>query len=349
MPLQQLADRDRAAVRWLLDSDDPSVRYMTLVDILDVSEDSEEALSIGEQILDGPKVRALLDSQKLDGGFGVGPYTKWTGAHWRLVSLVELGIPTGELRAIAAAETVLDWLESDDHKRRIVEVNGLIRQHSSQEGNALGVCSRLGMANEPRVRGLAESLVAWQWPDGGWNCSQRPDAHHSSFYESITPLKGLIEYQRATGQSFVEDAVERAAEFFLRHRMFRSERTGDVISKSWLNLRYPLYWHYDILHGLGVLALLGKLDDERVQDGLDILESNRLSDGRWRPRGYFWRSRDSNGSLPEEVVDWGRGAPNEMITLNALRVLKASGRLTEVGLERLSIAHTGCSSHPGAP
>lgn len=28
-----------------------------------------------------------------------------------------------------------------------------------------------------------------------------------------------------------------------------------------------------------------------------------------------------------EVVDWGRNGPNEMITLNALRVLKAAGRI----------------------
>jgi hypothetical protein len=27
-----------------------------------------------------------------------------------------------------------------------------------------------------------------------------------------------------------------------------------------------------------------------------------------------------------EVVDWGRSGPNEMLTLNALRVLKAAGR-----------------------
>ncbi len=29
-----------------------------------------------------------------------------------------------------------------------------------------------------------------------------------------------------------------------------------------------------------------------------------------------------------EVVDWGRSGPNQMITLNALRALKAVGRLT---------------------
>ncbi|MDP6453068.1 MAG: hypothetical protein QF898_07145 [SAR202 cluster bacterium] len=325
--LQRFSDRDASAIKWLLDSGDPSVRHLTLVDILDVPEDSEEVQPSRDQINEGPKVRALLARQQGDGDFGVGPYTKWAGAHWRLVSLAELGIPAGEPRAVAAFGTVLDWLDSDAHNSRIVEINGLWRQHASQEGNALFVGSRLGMGDSPRVRRLAESLVTWQWPDGGWNCRQDPDGHHSSFFESITPLKGLIEYRRFTGQSFVEEAIERGAEFFLQHGMFRSERTGEVIRKSWLDLRYPQYWHYDILHGLGVLAPLGKLEDERAQEALDILESKRLPDGRWRPKGYHWRRTDAKGSLPPDVVDWGRGAPNEMLTLNAVRVLKASGRL----------------------
>ncbi len=29
-----------------------------------------------------------------------------------------------------------------------------------------------------------------------------------------------------------------------------------------------------------------------------------------------------------DIVDWGRGGPNEMITLNALRVLKAAKRIS---------------------
>jgi len=33
-------------------------------------------------------------------------------------------------------------------------------------------------------------------------------------------------------------------------------------------------------------------------------------------------------TVTAEVVDWGRSGPNEMITVNALRVLKAAGRLT---------------------
>jgi len=35
----------------------------------------------------------------------------------------------------------------------------------------------------------------------------------------------------------------------------------------------------------------------------------------------------AGGSVTPEVVDWGRVGPNEMITLNALRVLRAADRL----------------------
>jgi hypothetical protein len=69
---------------------------------------------------------------------------KWIGAHWRLVSLVELGIPAGERQAVRAAETVLEWLTGEEHRSSILTVGGLVRRHASQEGNALAVCSRLG-------------------------------------------------------------------------------------------------------------------------------------------------------------------------------------------------------------
>jgi hypothetical protein len=75
------------AVGWLLLSAEPAVRLLARQDLL-----GEDAGHTGE-VLDGPMVRALLPGQCRDGGFGVHPYRKWTGAHWRLVSLVELGIP----------------------------------------------------------------------------------------------------------------------------------------------------------------------------------------------------------------------------------------------------------------
>jgi hypothetical protein len=267
-----------------------------------------------------------MQGQRPNGDFGVGPYSKWTGAHWRLISLVELGVPYDDPRVRAAVETVLQWLISDGHRRAITTVNGLTRAHASQEGNALAVCSRLDLAGDQRVKLLADSLVEWQWPDGGWNCDKRERAHRSSFYESLATLWGLIEYHRATGDALSLGAAERAADFFLRHRMFRSERTGEVIRKEWLKLHYPLYWHYDILQGLRIVGMLGKLGDPQTEEALNIVERKRLPDGLWRPVGYYWNPSGKKG-MPQEVVDWGRNGPNEMITLNALRVLKQAGRL----------------------
>src|SRR5947208_15328210 len=83
------------AVNWLLDSGDPSVRHLTLTEILNRPADSKEVLAAKSQIPNGPIVKTLLSGQRADGSFGDHPYQKWTGADWRLVSFVELEILAG--------------------------------------------------------------------------------------------------------------------------------------------------------------------------------------------------------------------------------------------------------------
>ena len=208
----------------------------------------------------------------------------------------------------------------------------------------MAVCSRLGLAEDPRVVKLAESLVEWQWPDGGWNCDRKEDAKHSSFNESLATLWGLVEYYRATGDKDSLKTAENAAEFFLRHRLFRSCRTGLErqpetfhskifrVVHLFTQLHYPLYWHCDILQELIILSRAGKLDDPRIKDALDIVEEKRGPDGLWHADDYYWNMKRTPSTKTKlsvsnvEVVDWGRKGPNKMITLNALRILKASGR-----------------------
>jgi hypothetical protein len=115
-------------------------------------------------------------------------------------------------------------------------------------------------------------------------------------------------------------------ELFLSHRVFRRLRDGEVIDPRWLKLRYPSYWRYDLLQALLVLARMGRVGDLRAGDALDELERRRLPDGRWAVEGRWWRPPGSATAV--EAVDWGRSGPNEMITLNALRILRAAGRLS---------------------
>jgi hypothetical protein len=135
------------------------------------------------------------------------------------------------------------------HRPRLVDRTGaplkgrdgwrLARAHASHEGNALAVCSRLGLGRDLRAELLAEPLARWQWPDGGWNCDRRATGLRSSFHESLAPAWGLFEYWRATGEPAAREAALRTAELFLEHRLFRSLHTGQVIRRDWLTCTTP--------------------------------------------------------------------------------------------------------------
>jgi hypothetical protein len=340
---QAVAGSWKRGVEFLLRSDEPAIRFLVRQEVL--GEDGGEDASA---ILSGPKVSALLAGQRpgefrpgsgwrnlpgAEWGFGVHPYRNWTGAHWRLVSLVELGIAAHEQRARMAAEQVLGWLARTERLRDVPVIDGLARRCASQEGNALAVCCRLGLADDERVALLAASLISWQWPDGGWNCDLQASGNRSSFHESLAPAWGLHEYARSTGNRAAQQAASQAAELFLSHRMFRSLSSGRPISPQWLLPRYPPYWHYDILQGMLIMTRMGFASDPRLHDAAEVLEEFQSADGTWKAGGCWWKppgtGKDGRRGIKAwnaEVADWGQSGPNEMITLNALRSLRAMGR-----------------------
>jgi hypothetical protein len=136
----------------------------------------------------------------------------------------------------------------------------------------------------------------------------------------------LGEYRRATADDRVEEVIERAADMFLRAGMFRTERLREAAWPHFLKLRYPPYWHYDVLLGLRVLLDVGVdlATERRAAEALDVVAAVRLRDGRWAANGKWWSGAGSK-SYPE-AVDWGPSKPSEMVTFHALRVLKAAGR-----------------------
>ena len=69
----------------------------------------------------------------------------------------------------------------------------------------------------------------------------------------------------------------------------------------------------------------GLLKDPRATDALDLLESKQRPDGRFQA-GRAWWQRPTNATSAVDVIDWGKGRPSEVLTLQALAVLKAAGR-----------------------
>lgn len=322
-------------VAWLLDRRFPAVRRLALVRLLGRAAGDPDLSEIDEVLGAEPWVAALLAGQWRDGAQGrvrVHPYKKWGGAHWRLVALAELGVTAatpGATEPIAEAfGQVAGWLLDRAHIRGVARIDGRYRRCGSQEGNALWAACRLGVGEMRQLDSLAANLIRWQWPDGGWNCDVRPEANHSSFNESWAPLRGLVAYRdgrpadggHGPDRGALDEAIGRAAEFFLRHRVVESERTGELAHPSLAWLRWPPYWHYGLLPGLLALCEAGRLHDPRLRPALDRLRAARQPDGTWRPDGRWWAPPDRRGANVE-IVDWRTEGEARMLTLLALTVL----------------------------
>lgn len=300
-------------VAWLVDHADPAVARMARRDLLgeDVAPDGALESPVVQALFHEPAAPALAVSP-------AHPYRKWSGAHWRLVSLVELEVPAGHPDAVAMCEALLDLWAAPRRLAQVPVVVGRARRCASQEGNAVAVACRLGLADDARVRTLVEHLVGWQWPDGGWNCDLRPEASHSSFHETLPPLWGLAEYATRTGDPTARAAADRTAELLLRHDVAFATRTGEPIAPTFVEPHFPPYWHYDLLQALVVLHRAGWGDDPRTDRARGLLAARRRPDGSWHPARRWWRPPGSSGSSVD-VVDWGEVSP-QMVTLNALRV-----------------------------
>lgn len=271
--------------------------------------------------LRGQAVERLLDDEGPSPWSDVHPYRKWRGAHWRLVSLVELG-EHGDERLHSMLDRVLGWLVGRRRLEGVPVIEGRARRCASQEGNALWVACHLGRAEDAAP--LAEYLLRWQWPDGGWNCDQRPQADHASFHETVWPLRGLLAFHGVAGDPATLAGARRGGQLLLTHQLFRSERTGEVIDPSWLDIHWPPTWRYDVLQGLRLVAALGWAGRDEAAEAIDWLIDQRRVDGTWATSGRRWWRRPGSAGGGVEVVDWGR-LGDQLVTAQAEAVL-AAGR-----------------------
>lgn len=123
----------------------------------------------------------------------------------------------------------------------------------------------------------------------------------------IAATRGIVE------QAF-RDAESRAAEFMLSHRLYRSDRTGEVISERLTHLTYPWHWHYTFLRGLDYLRLTAAISDEE----------KRKPNGRWPLQKRIAGTLLVEMEKPGQESRWN--------TLRALRVLQARGDLVSISV-----------------
>jgi hypothetical protein len=137
------------------------------------------------------------------------------------------------------------------------------------------------LSDDPRLPGLGEAVLSAQLKDGGWNCHVRnhPDTRHSSFNRTFNVLENLrlAAAQGAVAERAARDAETHAIELMLAHRLYRSDKTGEIVADRFTHLTYPWHWHYTVLRGLDYLRLTPAIHDSRLDDAIQLLRDRRAS------------------------------------------------------------------------
>jgi hypothetical protein len=309
--LVPVADEEAAVVEWLLEGD-PAIRWQVMRDLLDEPPDvweEERAKTVAEGW--GAEMLGRRDAD------GEWPAGRWTDSTWALLLLAALGVPEREPIAPPSFPRMLDRFLPPGE-----EVDGaylLGRVDLCHLGFWLGLAAYFLDPDDPRLPTLAEAILSAQFADGGWNCHMRnhPTRTHSSFHTTFNVLENLriAVDQGAVPAAAFHDAEARAAELLLEHRLYRSDRTGEVISERFTTLTYPWHWHYTYLRGLDYLRLTPAISDPRLDDPIGLLLSQRKPNGRWPLQKRI------PGTLLVEMEKPGQDS--RWNTLRALRVLRA--------------------------
>jgi hypothetical protein len=301
---------DGAVVEWLLEGD-PAIRWQVMRDLLD--QPASMWAAERQRVIETGWVADLLSRRGPDGDWPKGRWTAWV---WTLLLLVACGLPERHPAGRAPIERQLERFMPAGEP-----VDGaflLRRMDLCHLGFWLGLGSYF-LDDDPRLAPLGEAVLSAQYDDGGWNCQMRnyPERRHSSFHTTFNVLENLriAAAHGVVGERAFQEAESRAVEFMLAHRLYRSDRTGAVISERFTHLTYPWHWHYTFLRGLDYLRLTPAIGDSRLADAIQLLLGQRRSNGRWPLQKRI------PGTL---LVEMERpGGESRWNTLRALRILRS--------------------------
>jgi hypothetical protein len=305
---------------WLLEPDNPSVRYFTLTDILDRGATDAEVQAAKAAIMDSVIVREILAAQHPDGYWkkrGTGYFPQYKGTVWQLILLADLGADGEDERVQRGCEQVLAGsLRSNGDFAAFSLFGWKIPSpvpNTCLPGNLIRALLRFGYGGDRRVAQAIERS-AERCRDTRWMClPARPDP---CLWGVVKALSAFAELPADTRPSAVKEAISDGVELFLSFR-FADEGNGRTITDpNWRRFGFPLYYQSDLLEALEVLTRLGYGRDERLQALRPLILAKQDEQGRWPlEHDGNWRGQ---GLVTVEKV----GQPSKWITLKALRVLK---------------------------
>ncbi len=319
--------------QWLLERNNPSVRYFTLQDLLGKSDKDPEVRQAKQDIMNTGVVPAIVAKQHKDGYWGQPERfyeAKYKGTVWQLMILAELGADGNDERIRNGCEFLLSVsqdLESGGFAYSTSITKGGGRRSEvipCLTGNMVWSLLRRGYLKDPRLQQAIKWITTYQRFDDriaerpkGWPYDRLKTGcfgRHSCHMGAVKTLKALAQIPEHKRSAATKKMIQKGAEYFLVHHVYKSSHNLNRVPKpGWLKFGFPLMYQTDVLEILGILTKL-EYKDPRMQEAIDILVSKQDTNGRWNLENTF------NGRYLVNIEQ--KEKPSKWITLHAVQVLK---------------------------
>ncbi len=298
-------------ISWLLEGD-ISIQYQVYRDLLE-----EDIPHLQKKIETEGWGMELLSRRKEEGHWGSGFYNpKWISSHYTLLDIKNLCISPDVDPVKDSIRKILDNEKGSDGgvnpgktvSQSDVCVNGMLLNYAAYF-----------QTEEVRLKSVVDFILSQVMPDGGFNCRlNRSGARHSSLHSTICVMEGIEEYRKAGYHYRLDELIhakESSAHFILKHQLFLSDRTGEIIDKRMLRFSWPCRWRYDILRAMEYFSSSGSPFDPAMKPALEIIIGRKRKDGTW----LLQAKHPGQVHLDMETP----GKPSRINTLRAMRVLKS--------------------------
>jgi len=328
---------------WLLEQDpvNPSIRFLTLTNILDRPFDDHEVIqSRTEGMKTGP-IPVILDAMDPEGYWvqpGLGYYPKYRGSVWQIVFLAQLGADGSHSKIQKACNYIL---ENTPSKHGGFSMNGFPSGSiHCLEGNLAAALIALGMYGDPRLDRALDWLARSVTGAGislsdqkkapvrylrsgnsgpGFLCSAND--HLPCAWGAVKAMSGLMAIPESERSDSADQALKTGVEFLFSTDPAQADYPMGYSTKpnrSWFKFGFPVAYVTDVLQNLDVLTFLGFGADERLASGMQLLLDKQDKDGRW-PLEYTY-----NGKTWIDIEE--RKQPSKWVTYRALKVLSQASR-----------------------
>jgi hypothetical protein len=312
---------------WLLEPDNPSVRYFALRDLLDRPETDPDLRAARAAIMASEPVRAILAARHADGYWvkpGPGYSPSYRSSVWQVIFLADLGADGADERIRQSCHYVLTHAQARNGGLSMTSIPSKAI-HCLNGGLAYAFLAlglpwqdeRVQQALDWQTRAILDDGATY-YASGttgpGFECVANwklPCA-----WGAIKALKAFALLPPEARSPRIQRALDAGVEFMFSRDLARADYPyQERISSNWYKFGYPLSYTSDILEALEVLAALGHARDPRLANTIEFMLSKQDGQGRWKLEHTL------NGKMWVDIEQ--RGKPSKWVTLRALRVLKA--------------------------